>query len=66
LKPTNIFLDKNDIVKIGDFGLATTVLVKAGSGGAGTGSDTGNNSFIYPDTDQSMVRVRLSTKIQEN
>lgn len=28
LKPVNIFLDSNDHVKIGDFGLATTDIVK--------------------------------------
>lgn len=27
LKPVNIFLDSNDHVKIGDFGLATTALI---------------------------------------
>ena len=27
LKPVNIFLDVNDHVKIGDFGLATTALI---------------------------------------
>ena len=31
LKPVNIFLDGNDHVKIGDFGLATTNLVGASS-----------------------------------
>lgn len=29
LKPVNIFLDSNDHVKIGDFGLATTALIGA-------------------------------------
>ena len=27
LKPVNIFLDSNDLIKIGDFGLATAELV---------------------------------------
>jgi len=29
LKPVNIFLDSNDHVKIGDFGLATTDIIAA-------------------------------------
>jgi translation initiation factor 2-alpha kinase 4 len=29
LKPVNVFLDSNDRVKIGDFGLATTDIVAA-------------------------------------
>ncbi|KAK7104638.1 eIF-2-alpha kinase GCN2-like isoform X2 [Littorina saxatilis] len=33
LKPVNIFLNSNDLVKIGDFGLATTDIVKQKPGG---------------------------------
>ena len=56
LKPVNIFLDGNDHVKIGDFGLATTKLAGGATSknvtfdaGAGAGQDNGNDSLDVSD-----------------
>lgn len=47
LKPVNIFLDYNDHVKIGDFGLATTNMLAKHGDGIGTQKNTlGNDNKL--------------------
>lgn len=52
LKPVNIFLDSNDHVKIGDFGLATAAVTSL------TKPD-GKDFFVYPNICQSYLHLLL-------
>ncbi|XP_022239338.1 eIF-2-alpha kinase GCN2-like [Limulus polyphemus] len=56
LKPVNIFIDSNDHVKIGDFGLATTDIIAKQSALTETSQGTGDNKYLeVPDISRSDV-----------
>jgi translation initiation factor 2-alpha kinase 4 len=48
LKPVNIFIDSQDHIKIGDFGLATTELLFAGGGGVSSGVEISEDAAQPP------------------
>jgi serine/threonine protein kinase len=59
LKPTNIFLDSNDQVKIGDFGLATANLM---AGKYSTPNDDANHT-MHVSLNESSFEVDMTSQV---